>query len=537
MQQLNNKFAVIYARYSSDRQNEQSIEGQIRVVTEYAKKNNIEIIDSYIDRALTGRSDDRPEFQKMIQDAQNGLFGTVLVYKYDRFSRNRLNSLLYKSQLKSYGVKVISVTEYISDDPQGILFESIIDGYAEYYSAELAQKVKRGNRESRLKGNFTGGPITYGYRIVNKKYEIVPEDAEIIKKIFKDVISGKTFKSICRELNSKGITHNGNKFIGTYIRKVITNEKYIGLCKFNDDVYDNIVPAIIDKETFYAAQDLKQVNFRTGQHYRAKTDYLLSGKAYCGYCGAKIIGEGGTGRHGECHYYYKCYSRKKRLTDCQKSVLRKDDLENMVVEAIKTAVLESSSIEDICDEFCQAYNSSIAEDNMLSLNEKALARNKKETDNIINAIASGLVLPSIKEKLEALEEEKEKLEVENLRLKSISKKKLTTKDVKKFLYKLMLFDTDVEAYKKELISKFLKRVDLFDDRFIIHLLPKDDYEVKVLNKTNKTDNNDTSEEENEWDSLKTPLISEEEPIKLFRFKNWMALEVNIEYMQSKLGYR
>ncbi len=186
----NNNIAVIYARYSSESQTEQSIEGQIRVISEYAKKNNIPIIDSYIDRAISGRREDRPEFQRMLKDAKKKLFGYVLVYKYDRFSRDRLTSLMSKRDLRKNGVKVVSVTEYISDDPQGILFESIIDGYSEYYSAELSQKVRRGNRESRMKGLYTGGPVMYGYKIVDKRYVIIPEEAEVVKKIFMDAAQG-----------------------------------------------------------------------------------------------------------------------------------------------------------------------------------------------------------------------------------------------------------------------------------------------------------------------------------------------------------
>ena len=198
---LNNQNAVIYARYSSESQTEQSIEGQVRVITDYAKSNNIPIIDTYIDRAITGTSDKRPEFQKMIADAKNRNFGYVLVYKFDRFSRDRLNSLVYKRELKKNGVKVISVTEYISDDPQGILFESIIDGYSEFYSAELSQKVRRGNRESRMKGLYTGGYVLYGYKVVDKKYVIVEEEAEIIKKIFIDAARGVTYPGISDNLN------------------------------------------------------------------------------------------------------------------------------------------------------------------------------------------------------------------------------------------------------------------------------------------------------------------------------------------------
>ena len=139
---INNQNAVIYARYSSDRQNEQSIEGQLRVISEYAKREKIKVVNTYIDRAMTGRNDDRPDFLRMIEDAKQRNFGYVLVYKFDRFSRDRFNSLLYKQQLGKYGVKVVSVTEPITEGSQGILIEGMLDAYAEYYSAELAEKVR-----------------------------------------------------------------------------------------------------------------------------------------------------------------------------------------------------------------------------------------------------------------------------------------------------------------------------------------------------------------------------------------------------------
>lgn len=132
------KIAVIYARYSSERQNEQSIEGQLRVINQFAEKEGYNVIDAYIDRAMTGRNDDRPSFQKMISDSSNKAFQYVLVYKLDRFSRNRYDSAVYKKKLRDNGVRVISATENISDSPEGIILESILEGYSEYYSKELA---------------------------------------------------------------------------------------------------------------------------------------------------------------------------------------------------------------------------------------------------------------------------------------------------------------------------------------------------------------------------------------------------------------
>ena len=136
--------AVIYARYSSDNQREESIDGQLRECMEYAKFNGIDVVNSYIDRALSAKTDNRPNFQRMIKDSYKGLFDVVLVWKLDRFARNRYDSAHYKTILKRNGVRVLSAKETISEGAEGILLESMLEGYAEYYSIELAEKVKRG---------------------------------------------------------------------------------------------------------------------------------------------------------------------------------------------------------------------------------------------------------------------------------------------------------------------------------------------------------------------------------------------------------
>ena len=145
------KKAVIYARFSSSSQTEQSIEGQLTVCYAYAERNGYMVVGEYIDRAISGRSDERPDFQRMISDARSGGFQYVLVYKLDRFSRNRYDSAIYKVQLKKCGVKVISCMENIGDNPESILLEALLEASAEYYSIDLAQKVKRGLTETAKK--------------------------------------------------------------------------------------------------------------------------------------------------------------------------------------------------------------------------------------------------------------------------------------------------------------------------------------------------------------------------------------------------
>ena len=176
--------AVIYARYSSENQTEQSIEGQVRVCKEYAERNGINIINEYVDRAMTGTNDKRPAFQQMLFDSKSHKFSLVLVYKFDRFARSRHDSAVNKAILQKNGVKVISATEQIANTPEGIILEGMLESFAEYYSAELSQKVKRGLKESRIKGNFTGGALPYGYSKQDKKISIDEEQANIVRFIF-----------------------------------------------------------------------------------------------------------------------------------------------------------------------------------------------------------------------------------------------------------------------------------------------------------------------------------------------------------------
>ena len=165
---------IIYARYSSDNQREESIEGQLRECKEFAEKNDIQIIDTYIDRALSAKTDNRPDFQRMIKESSGGNFNVVIVWKLDRFARNRYDSAHYKSILRKNGVKVISATELISDNAEGILLESMLEGMAEYYSAELSEKVIRGHTENALKCKYNGGTPTFGYLhyLPQKQWEI-----------------------------------------------------------------------------------------------------------------------------------------------------------------------------------------------------------------------------------------------------------------------------------------------------------------------------------------------------------------------------
>lgn len=244
--------AVIYARYSSDNQREESIEGQLRECKAYAEKNGITVLSTYIDRALSAKTDHRPEFQRMIKDSAKGLFDIVLVWKLDRFSRNRYDSAHYKTVLRKNGAKVVSATESISEDSTGILLESLLEGYAEFYSAELSEKVIRGLTENALKCKYNGGGLPIGYTIDNEQYfQIDPLTAPIVLEAFQRYAKGATVKQLVDFLNSKGIQTYRNKPLRIdCVKRLLKNRRYIGEYKYRDTVTPNGVPAIIPQDLF-----------------------------------------------------------------------------------------------------------------------------------------------------------------------------------------------------------------------------------------------------------------------------------------------
>lgn len=174
--------AVIYARYSPvPNQREESIEGQLRECRDVAKRHELTVVREYADRRMSGTNDERPDFQRMLRDADRGLFDVVITWKNDRFARNRYDSAVYKQRLKRNGVKILYAKEVIPDGPEGIILESLLEGMAEYYSANLSQNIRRGQRENALEGKFIGGTIPLGYKLdAEKRYVLDPEKAPVV---------------------------------------------------------------------------------------------------------------------------------------------------------------------------------------------------------------------------------------------------------------------------------------------------------------------------------------------------------------------
>lgn len=450
------KTAVIYARYSSDNQSEQSIEGQLRVCNEYAKSNDIVILDTYIDRAMTGTNDNRPDFQRMIKNSAKREWDMILVYKFDRFSRNKYETAIHKKTLKDNGVKVVSATEYIPDSPEAIILESMLEGYAEYYSAELSQKVKRGMRETRSKGNFTGGFIIYGYKVENHKVVIDTDKAETVKFIYEQYAMGVYVKDIIKALTAKGIFNHGKPFARNTVYNILKNEKYSGVYRHNDEVFTNIYPQIVPQDIFDTVRSKIDNNY----YGKRSTEvvYLLRHKMVCGYCGSPVSAECGTAKNGEKKRYYKCLGRKNG-NGCQKSQARKDVLENYVLENVIQQL--QSNMDYIVNTLLEMQDNYIKANSALTRLVKEQRQTENAIQNIMSAIECGGTSNTAMKRLRELETLSEELEKQIRIEKAQSAFKLSRQEIADF------YKHGLEQEPQMLINLLIKQIQLFDDKMII----------------------------------------------------------------------
>lgn len=464
------KTAVIYARYSSDSQTEQSIEGQLRVCEEYAQRNNIIILDTYIDRAMTGTNDNRPDFQRMLKDSSKKEWNYVLVYKLDRFSRNKYETTIHKHTLALNGVKVLSAMENIPDTPEGIILESLLEGMNQYYSAELAQKVKRGMYESRLKGHFTGGILPYGYKLDGKKIIIDEDTAEVVRFMYKQYSLDMPVSKIISTLTEKGILHKNKPFKTTTVQKIFRNEKYTGKYKLNGKEFDNMFPQIIDEELFEKVRKKNELK-RYGKNSVRET-YLFRNKLICGYCGKPISAETSRTRNKTKLNYYKCLGIKKYKNGCPKETVRQEILEEFLIETILTELKKPDTMNNIVKGLIEFQNN-FSNNSNLNLLLKNKNQTEKSLNNVMNAIEQGIINSTTNKRMKELEEQIEKIEREIVIEKSKMNIKINEEEIKAF------YESALKKEPKILINYLIKEIKLYNDKV----------EITFNNPTIKSPNN------------------------------------------------
>lgn len=450
---------VIYARYSCDNQREESIEGQIRECKQYADRNDMCIIGEYIDRAFSAKTDNRPEFQKMINDSYSKKFQAIVVWKLDRFARNRYDSARYKTILKKNMVEVISATEVISKGAEGIILEAVLEGYAEYYSADLSEKVIRGMTENALKCKYNGGNVPIGYIIDdNKHYQIDKLAAPFVKDAFEMYASNMTMKEITEYLNQKGVrTSKNNNIEIRNMSVILRNRKYIGEYRYMNIVIPDGIPQIVSKELFDVVQE-KLKRKQRNSNPDMKNKYILSSKLRCGKCNSLMCGESGTSKTGKIYNYYKCSSVKRHL-GCDVKSVRQEDFEKVVLEKVIGYLLTETNINKITDAVLKINKKENASILLLKKQYKCIVKN---INNIVDAIAQGIFSNSVQEKLTELEQKK--IEIENqikIEKESLSNSKLNRSQIKYWLLNILTLLP--EDKKSLLIDTFVDEIIYFSD--------------------------------------------------------------------------
>ena len=453
--------AVIYARYSSANQREESIEGQLRECRRYAEKAGLSVIHEYTDSAISGTSDKRPAFQQMIRDSKSHTFEVVIVWKLDRFSRNRYDAAIYRKQLADNGVRIVSAMETFSDGPEGIILEGLMESLAEYYSANLAENISRGMYDSALQRRYLGKRML-GYRKgEDGRYEIDPDEALVVRRIFDEYQSGKPQAEIVADLNRDGFRTTRNMaFSKNSIYRIIENEKYTGMYRYRDFEDPDGIPPIISKEQFEAVNKMAD-----RKHYKKRKKepadmFILTGKLYCGHCGHPMTGESARSKNGSYFRYYTCTESRKRGSECQKRRVQKEWVEAEVVRIISTEILSDEFIGIVADAFMERQAARDNKKELAALNHQ-LKEVEKKINNINSAIAEGIWSTSTGSMLKDLEVQKVSLEA-SINEASICPPEFSREAVVGILTDLRESASGSENAAMSLIDGFVKRIYLFD---------------------------------------------------------------------------
>lgn len=456
--------AVVYARYSSHGQTEQSIEGQLAAARKYAAAKGYTIIREYIDRAQSGRTDNRKEFQLMLSDCTKRQFEVIIVWKVDRFGRNREELAFNKHWAKMHGARVEYVAETLPDGPESVILESVLEGMAEYYSIQLSQNVSRGLLESAKKHKVICGALPFGYRRgADGLYELDPKTSPFAREVFDRYMAGESINEITDWLNESGMrTPKGNPIRKNFVHRMLTNERYAGTYIFKDLIRDeDAIPALVSKEEFMAVQkSLKNRKKPAGTY--GLNDYLLSGKLFCGLCGTQMVGESGIGKAGTKYTYYTCLKRKKDHA-CDKKNVSAEWLENKILDEIIPLILDDEVIDYIAAKtYALLYEQNKAMEKETAV-EAQIKDVEKQIANLTRAIAMGAVSQSIVDQIAQLEEQRSALERVAAEEQLSKPKHITEDQIRVFLRMFKNLDyTEPKACQK-LIDTFVNAIYLYDD--------------------------------------------------------------------------
>lgn len=476
---------VSYSRFSSDMQHETSIEAQQDAINKYAAANGYTIIEDYVDRAKSATTTaKRDEFNRMIEDSKSGKFKYVIVHKFDRFARNRIDSTIAKAILEKSGVRVLSVLEPTSDTPEGELMEGMFELLAQYYSSNLGREVMKGFKVRAKKCLHNGGIAPLGYDVDpdTKKLIINENEAVIVRKIFDMYTSGYGYNTIIAHLNECGyVTKYGNEFAKNSLYSILRNKKYAGYyvynqcdgkhnrhrAKPNDEVIciPDGVPAIITEETYDKAAEIMARHKLSPGANTAKTTYLLSVLIRCGHCGAIMTGNRRMNGKGYTYCSYRC--QHEQSTECPNKEIRHDRIEEYVLQILEQNLFNEDHIPDIIDDIREQaaqHNTNVTAE--LAEISMKLERIKIRRKNILNAVADGIAEDDFKEILSQLKAD----EYSCVRRQKALSTAETDIDISTAELTERINDLAVHIYERDIpeckkfIADYVKSVTVYDTR-------------------------------------------------------------------------
>ncbi len=499
------KRAVAYARFSSDLQREESIEAQLRAIQAYCNEHDFVLLTVYADRGISGTSDKRPEFQRMIKDSANKQFDAVIVHKLDRFARNRYDSAFYKNILKKNNVRLISVLENLQDNPESVILESVIEGMNEYYSLNLSREVRKGLQENALECKVTGGPPALGYSVdrSTQKYIINEYEAEAVRLIFRMYLDGYSYTDIINTLNNKGYrTRRGIPFAKNSLYAILRNERYTGVYIYVKDSTKNPkgkyvrhgeydpdaviripggIPAIISEDDFHRVQAKMKERQHKAAKFSAKQEYLLSGKIYCGECGSPYAGNSRKPRPDHPLYIsYKCTRRNQRDTKCSNPEINRDKLERLVLERLSCVLFNPNVIPQLVKQYNEyiAEKTGSAKERMLALQTELRNVERKISNTVNLMVETGSA--AFKDKLNELEQSKEKLLFDLNEAEAALKQENFSEEqiCKLFHIAEQQLRNGTLANRRLVIDQYISKILIYPDKIEIYVNVMSDYTVK-----------------------------------------------------------
>ena len=467
---------MIYARFSSHNQREASIEQQIEMCSSLADRNGLTILDTYSDKAISGKTDNRPAFQRMMRDAKHGKFDVVIAWKSNRMGRNMLEAMLNDATLQEQGVKTVYVEEDFEDNAAGRFALRNMMNVNQFYSEAMAEDVKRGMLDN-AKKCMVNGRMTFGYKKGSDgRYEINQDQAEIVKEIFNRVIEGWPYLDIMDDLNERGIgNRDGRPWQRTAFQTMLQNEQYIGVYKFDSVRIENGIPAILDRNTFERVQVILKTKNNPRGRRKNTADYILSGKLFCGECGSPMIGICGTSKTGNRHYYYLCQGKHRHK--CDKKNEKKEQLEQRVIQAVTNLIMDDKTIDWIVEGY-QQFMETLRGQSEVNAMKNDLASTVKSIDNLMRAIEQGIITETTKARMMELEEHKKDLETK-IRIETSLLKELSPDQLRFAIERFRDKNINDRNYQKELINTFVKAIYVFDDhlKIVINRGTEDNIEI------------------------------------------------------------